>query len=240
MNEYIFLILSILFFFIAFLFKGSNNKKIQGSEKLEKLGKEYLKKITKKYSKTQKLEKELKDQKEELKSLIKEKEPKKENKKKITPSFTIIFGTQSGTARRFSKDLCKESIETYKYNCKIKNASKVKSIDDFNNNKLLIFIFSTYGNGIPSDDSVEFTNMIEKNEFWDNLTNKNMKYCIFGLGDSNYAKFNAQAKRLDKTFSKYFQCLIPLTLGDDSCNLEEQFDQWMIKFFEEVPKFFNN
>ena len=241
MSEYIFLILSIIFFFIAYLFKGNNNKKIQGSEKLEKLGKEYLQKLTKKYSKTEKLEKELQEKKnEELKSSEKEKIIKKENKKKITPSYTIIYGTQSGTSRRLSKDLCKESIETYKYNCKIKNASKVKSIDDFNNNKLLIFIFSTYGNGVPTDDSIEFTNMIEKNEFWDNLTNNNLKYCIFGLGDSNYAKSNAQAKRLDKIFSKYFQSLIPLTLGDDSNNLEDQFDQWMIKFFDEVPKFFNN
>ena len=63
MNEYIFLILSILFFFIAYIFKGNNCKKIQGSEKLEKLGKEYLQKLTKKYSQTEKLEKELKDKK---------------------------------------------------------------------------------------------------------------------------------------------------------------------------------
>ena len=63
MSEYIFLILSIIFFFIAYLFKGNNNKKIQGSEKLEKLGKEYLQKLTKKYSKTEKLEKELQEKK---------------------------------------------------------------------------------------------------------------------------------------------------------------------------------
>ncbi len=70
--------------------------------------------------------------------------------------------------------------------------------------------------------------MIETNDFWEKLTNKNLKYCIFDFGDSNYSKFNAQAKRLDKVFSKYFQSIIPLTLGDYFNNLEENFDKCMI------------
>ena len=226
MNGIIFILISFIFFFLAYKYKTNTSKpKTYGSEKLEKLGKEYLKKLSKKYSK-------------QSEKTEKKPEPQiQKPRKKI--SFTIIYGTQSGTSRRLSKDLCKESIETYHYNCKIKNASKIKSIEEFNNNSLLVFIFSTYGNGVPTDDSIEFTNMIENNDFWEKLTNKNLKYCIFGCGDSNYSKFNAQAKRLDKVFSKYFQSIIPLTLGDDSNNLEDNFDKWMIQFFDEIPKYFN-
>ena len=188
---------------------------------MKKLGKEYLQKLAKKYSKqSEKTEKKPKPQ------------IQKSRKK-------ILYGTQSVTSLHLSKDLCKESIEAYHYNYKIKNSSKIKSIEEFNNNSLLVFIFSTYGNGVPTDDSIEFTNMIENNDFWEKLTNKNLKYCIFGCGDSNYSKFNAQAKRLDKVFSKYFQSIIPLTLGDDSNNLEDNFDKWMIQFFDEIPKYFN-
>ena len=49
--------------------------------------------------------------------------------------------------------------------------------------------------------------------------------------------YRTSRQNLKNKFIKYFQCLIPLTLGDDSCNLEEQFDQWMIKFFDDILKF---
>jgi sulfite reductase alpha subunit-like flavoprotein len=41
------------------------------------------------------------------------------------------------------------------------NISELKSIKDFNENMLMVFIVSTYGEGGPTDDSVDFNILIK-------------------------------------------------------------------------------
>ncbi len=98
---------------------------------------------------------------------------------------------------------------------------------------LLIFIVSTYGDGDPTDDAFDFTEMIQENDFWSKFNNnKNFLYAIFGLGDSSYEKFNAQSKRLDKIFKKQkLNSLCDLTFGDDKENIDNDFKKWKEKIF---------
>ena len=170
------------------------------------------------------------------------------------PKFTIIYATQTGTAEELSEKLSNE--------CKKQNLSfdvisidKIDSIDFFNKNKLLIFFCSTFGDGEPTSDAIDFTSMIEDDNFWKDLNNSEIRYAIFGLGSKDYPKFNEQAKRLDKIFKQHMQCLTPLMLGDDSKDIRADCDNWiknnlfpeMINFYKknkeisndknDVPKF---
>ena len=157
----------------------------------------------------------------------------------LIPEFTIIYGTQTGTSKKFSEDLLKESQEKYNLKCKIKNASEINNIDEFNNNNFLVFIFSTYGKGEPTNDSINFTKMISENEFWKNFKNENLHYSIFGLGNSNYEFFNNQAKKLEKIFCNKMKKVTIITLGDNyNNNITLDFENWKKYFFERIFTYF--
>ena len=156
----------------------------------------------------------------------------------LIPEFTIIYGTQTGTSKRLSEELLKEAQEKYSLKCNIKNTSEIKSINDFNNNSFLVFIVSTYGNGDPSNDSIEFTKMISDNNFWKDFTNENLHYSIFGLGNSNYPNFNNQAKRLEKIFVNKMKSVTVITLGDSYDNINDDFNNWKNYFFNRIFSYF--
>ena len=100
-------------------------------------------------------------------------------------SYTIIFATQSGNAQQFAEELEKDT-KSKNIDCKVLEADNVSSIDEFNNNKLLVFIVSTFGDGEPTDDAIDFTDMIKQDSFWEKLTNKELYYAVFGLGNTAY------------------------------------------------------
>ena len=80
--------------------------------------------------------------------------------------------------------------------------------------------------------------MIKDDNFWKKLTNDKLYYCIFGCGSSNYQFFNGQSKRVDNILNKKIKSVMPLTLGDDFGNLEEDFNNFKNKFFDNIIDFF--
>lgn len=70
---------------------------------------------------------------------------------------------------------------------------------------------------------------------------ENLKYTIFGLGDSSYEKFNSTAKllniRLKQLSAQEFH---PVGLGDDQHDFgyEGEFDPWCAKLLEELKSHF--
>ncbi len=152
-------------------------------------------------------------------------------------SYTIIFATQSGNAQQFAEELEKDS-KSKNIECKVLEAENVSSIDEFNNNKLIVFIFSTFGDGEPTDDAVDFTDMIKQDSFWEKLTNKELNYAIFGLGNTAFPKYNVMGKLLDEIFSKHMKSLCKIGLGDDSGNINDDFKKWKDEiFFPALDKF---
>ena len=122
----------------------------------------------------------------------------------IVPSFTIVYATQSNTSKRFAEKIQKDS-QILKVKSFVKNVSEI-SINDFENNLFMVFLISTYGEGGPTDDSIDFDKLLEKNK---NGFRKNdliylnqFNYSIFGLGSRKYEHYNAMAKKLDKFLEK--------------------------------------
>lgn len=108
--------------------------------------------------------------------------------------------------------------------------------DDYlstNGKVIIIFVISSYQDGTTSDDGKWLFKWMEEtsSDFRVNKTYlSNVRYTIFGVGDSNYGdNFNLAAKNLDQWLTtlcakKFFA----LGLGDESIpmSLGDQFSQW--------------
>jgi NADPH-ferrihemoprotein reductase len=227
------------------------------SEILEELGKQYLDHLINNYE-----NKPISSYKESnQKKPEEEKQLKTCNKKKVfiennpcvnkdedyypelIPSFTILFATEMGTAEGFANDLHKEATEKLHLKAKILNVSEVNSVQLFNENSLIVIIASTWGEGEPTDDCVDFNKMLKSKEFWDGFTNgKNLNVAIFGLGNTAYTFYNAQAKLFKKILVEEHKLneMCPMTLGNARRDIEQDFQDWKDNvFFKSLYSFYS-
>lgn len=100
-----------------------------------------------------------------------------------------------------------------------------ESIEHIPQNKLAIFILSTYGEGDPSDNA---------GPFWDWLTKlhgsslQSLRYAAFGLGNSDYRHYNRVVTVVDEALQRnQAQCLFPVGKADDATgSTGEDFMRW--------------
>lgn len=98
-----------------------------------------------------------------------------------------------------------------------------------------IFLTATYGEGEPTDNATSLVNVM-KGMLDDNNTTNNkdtstllsgLDYCVFGLGNTEYDIYNAMGKFFDTSISSFGgQRIMALGLGDDSDDIEQDFDVW--------------
>lgn len=80
------------------------------------------------------------------------------------PKVTLLYGTQTGTAERFAKQLKNEMVSRYGDS----NHYNVVDIEDYKaeevlcNEKLVFFLMATYGDGEPTDNAADFYNWLVK------------------------------------------------------------------------------
>ncbi|KAG8187301.1 hypothetical protein JTE90_011672 [Oedothorax gibbosus] len=150
----------------------------------------------------------------------------------------IVYGTQTGN----SEDVSERVGRLVK---RMKCHAFVSSLSDFPiarmaEETLIIFVCSTTGNG-------EFPDGMRN--FWKFLLRKNLprnslchlKFCVFGLGDSSYDKFNVVAKKLNKRLMQLGAIeLIPLALADDQHELgyDAALDPWMMELRGTLKEYF--
>ena len=83
------------------------------------------------------------------------------------------------------------------------------------NETFVLFITSTTGQGDPPDNMRNFWRFLLRRSLPSNSL-QNMKYAVFGLGDSSYPKYNTCARKLYKRLEHLgAQSLVPIGLGDD-------------------------
>ena len=207
----------------------------QPNKESEDIGKDYLDRITKNYEKGQTGPSHIKPASNYNNPCVDSQETYVSS---TIPYFTIAYGTQSGTAKKFADAIKREAIDDLGINCSVVNVSQLK-LADLNENALIVFIVSTYGDGGPSDDSIDFNEMIKNDELWSKVTNKKLNYTVFGLGCSFYPKFNAQAKFIDKIFSTHgVSRICAIGLGDEAKGYNDDFADWKKKFFRQTYEYF--
>lgn len=149
----------------------------------------------------------------------------------------IFYGSQTGTAEDYATRISKEASQKYGL------ATMTADIEDYDfenldkvpSDKVIVFVMATYGEGEPTDNAVQFWEFIndEDVEFSEDSSLKNLKYVVFGLGNSTYEHYNLIGRSLDKKLQSLGAHRIgPYGEGDDGAgSMEEDYLAWKEELF---------
>lgn len=96
------------------------------------------------------------------------------------PETTIYFGSQTGNSERFAKELLRDAKEKYNFKARLTGLEK---FDPYiiTQQKLALFVVSTYGEGGPTDNAQEFYKWLKAEEG----RVEGLRFAVFGCGDSS-------------------------------------------------------
>ncbi|KAI9370425.1 hypothetical protein BJX61DRAFT_548950 [Aspergillus egyptiacus] len=170
-------------------------------------------------------------------------------------SMVIFWGSQSGTAESFAHRLAREITVRFDQKTLTADLSDYDpaSLAEIPASKLAIFILSTYGEGGPSDNAVEFCGWLdgletgqqqqqqeeEKKKKKKKKLFSELKYFAFGLGNSNYKYYNRVVDQVVQALDAHgASALLPISRANDATgSTQEDFIAWketLFTFFRET------
>mmetsp|Transcript_31302 Transcript_31302/g.69685 ORF Transcript_31302/g.69685 Transcript_31302/m.69685 type:complete len:673 (-) Transcript_31302:953-2971(-) len=166
-----------------------------------------------------------------LKARISDVEPDK-------PRVRLLYGTQTGTAERFCKQLANELRKKFSESTIIDviDIENYKAAASLHREKLVVLCMATYGDGEPTDNAAEFYSWLLKEaesvENGDSETKyQGLAYAVFGLGNKQYEHFNAVGKKVFKALGTLGATpLLRRGDGDDDGCIDDDFDKWCAEF----------
>ena len=94
---------------------------------------------------------------------------------------------------------------------------------------LVFFVMATYGEGEPTDNAVDFWDLVtdEEPQFSETDRLENLRYVAFGLGNKTYEHYNEVIRKIDNRLTALGAKRIgERGEGDDDGSLEEDFLAW--------------
>jgi len=135
----------------------------------------------------------------------------------------IFFGSQTGTAECFAEEVCDEAKQQG-IECEVLDLQAFDK-DSFAMRKIVVFVVSTYGEGEPSDNAVQFHKWASDPRNDGAL--KGQRYTVMGLGDMNYSKFNNMGMMTDMNLERLGgKRIYRRGVGDDSQDIAADFKEW--------------
>lgn len=155
---------------------------------------------------------------------------------RLTPiqgkQMVIFWGSQSGTAEAFANRLVREVQAHFHINALSADLSDfdAESISALPEDKMAVFIVSTFGEGDPSDNAAELWTWIHGSS---TPSLQNLRYFAFGLGNSNYKYYNKVVDVVVEGLDRYgAKSMMPVGKADDAKGAtEEDFIGWKQSFF---------
>ena len=152
--------------------------------------------------------------------------------------LTVLFGSQTGTAQDVAEQIGREGIRRH-------FSTAVQCLDEYDianlvNEKLVIFVVATTGQGDPPDNMMKFWRFILRRNL-PPTSLQSLTFAVLGLGDSSYLKFNFIAKKLHKRLTQLAgSALLPVALADDQHELgaEAVIDPWLRSLFDKLMALF--
>ena len=151
-------------------------------------------------------------------------------------AVSIYFGTQTGTAESFAKDLEREGAERGFF-CTVIDLEDLGSLSQLA--KRSIFVTATYGEGEAPDNAALFTELLKHETGLEVLLNQDesakidskacqhVQFAVFGLGNIQYDHYNAMGKFFDAALAQAGGTRVtPLGTGDDDDDVEADFEKW--------------
>ena len=144
----------------------------------------------------------------------------------LTP-LTVLYGSQSGNCEALSKDI-------RKYGKSQGFEAKLHELDAFDRSTLgdikhLIILCSTFGEGDPPDNAVEFFNWLMSEEAPQLPETLNFSVC--GLGDSSYTYYNKAATNIDTRLAELGATRVMDLVACDVA-FEDDYAEWKKATFE--------
>lgn len=152
--------------------------------------------------------------------------------------LVVFYGSQTGTAEEFAGRLAKEGA---RYGLKgivadpeeenMEDLQQLAELDSELGPCIAVFMMATYGEGDPTDNSMEFNEKLTNDE----MDLAGMKFSVFGLGNKTYEHFNKMGKFVDSRLEELgAKRVYELGVGDDDANLEDDFITWKEAFWAAV------
>ncbi|KAI8092523.1 uncharacterized protein BX664DRAFT_384075 [Halteromyces radiatus] len=147
----------------------------------------------------------------------------------------VFYGSQTGTAEDYATRLAKECSQKYGVSAMAADIElyDLSYMDTVPEDYIVFFIMATYGEGEPTDNAVDFWELLnnETPQFSemgnDDKPLKNVRYVVFGLGNKTYEHYNSVGRTVDKQMQKLGATRIgERGEGDDDGSLEEDFLAW--------------
>ncbi len=110
---------------------------------------------------------------------------------------TVLYGSQTGNAKRLAEQLHND-LQAQGIASRLLRASDYPS-RELANEKLLLAVISTQGEGEPPEDSIALFKFLAGNRA---PKLPNLKFAIFGLGDRSYNQFCAAGRNLGELLGK--------------------------------------
>ncbi len=137
------------------------------------------------------------------------------------PQATIVFGSQTGNAKRVAEKLARQ-IESEGLPFRLLRADEYP-VRELKFERLLYVVVSTQGDGDPPDDARGFIEYLSSRRA---PRLDELKFAVLGLGDSSYAKFCAVGARVDARLEELgAKRLVPR--GDADLDIDSVAAPWL-------------
>lgn len=146
----------------------------------------------------------------------------------------IFYGSQTGTAEDYASRLAKEGKSRFGLETMVADLEDYdyENIDCVPNDKVVMFVLATYGEGEPTDNAVDFYEFITGEDVSFSESNDpplgNLNYVAFGLGNNTYEHYNSMVRNVNKALEKLGAYRIgePGEGDDGAGTMEEDFLAW--------------
>ncbi|KAK4520037.1 uncharacterized protein ATC70_008165 [Mucor velutinosus] len=151
----------------------------------------------------------------------------------------VFYGSQTGTAEGFAARIAKECSQRFGVSCMTADLElyDLTYLDQVPKDKLVVFVLATYGEGDPTDNAMEFWDLVTEDEptFSESSEDRpltNLNYVMFGLGNKTYDQYNEVSRRINKCLLKLGAHLVgEAGEGDDDASMEEDYLTWKEKMW---------
>eukprot|EP00055_Hartaetosiga_balthica_P010199 m.42811 g.42811 ORF g.42811 m.42811 type:complete len:729 (-) comp7078_c0_seq2:104-2290(-) len=147
----------------------------------------------------------------------------------------LLFGSETGTAEEICRDISK-NMQQAGIDCECYEMNKAKTLMDLRNEKIVILISSTTGEGEPPENALKFWKMLNQ-ATKETLDLSKQRFAVLGLGSSDYDNFCAMGKNFyKKMLDLGGQCFMEPGFADDATGLEAVVEPWAERIISAVEK----
>ena len=146
----------------------------------------------------------------------------------------IFYGSQTGTAEDYASRLAKEGKSRFGLETMVADLEDYDydNLDSVPEDKVVMFVLATYGEGEPTDNAVDFYEFITGEDVAFSQSAEpplgNLNYVAFGLGNNTYEHYNSMVRNVNAALEKMGAHRIgEAGEGDDGAGtMEEDFLAW--------------